>query len=78
MEISFYLNQAKKTGEKSPDYRGKVVIDGVNHQLAGWKRNGQYGESISVKLTVDTYTKSEPTPYLGVKNEPIEDEEIPF
>jgi uncharacterized protein (DUF736 family) len=76
MEIQFYLNaNGKKTTSAHPDYRGKVVINGEPHQLAGWIKNGQYGESISVKLTPDTYKKDGGLP---IKNQPIADEEIPF
>lgn len=58
MELKFFLNEnTKKTSDNQPDWRGKVVIDGVNHKIAGWNKSNQYGKSIACTLTVDTYTK---------------------
>ena len=76
MEIKFFLNKNNQnTADNQPDYRGKVVIDGTPHKIAGWKKNGQYGESIACTLSVDTYQK--PSGYTPPKNEPI-DETEPF
>lgn len=37
------LFQAKKKGEKSPDYSGECLINGIPMQIAGWRNTSSKG-----------------------------------
>ena len=46
-----YLTPSGLEGEKSPDYGGKVKVDGKMYWVSGWKSIGQDGrEYISLRL----------------------------
>ncbi|MGD0075364.1 MAG: hypothetical protein ABSD31_13650 [Candidatus Binataceae bacterium] len=46
-----FHNDRKQPGSKQPDYRGKLNVDGIEHELAGWVREGSNGSfpSLTVK-----------------------------
>jgi hypothetical protein len=47
------LFMEKKRSDKSPDWKGRIMIDGKEIRLAGWNKITGRGELIS--LSVDTY-----------------------
>lgn len=40
--------QTEKTSEKAPDLKGKINIDGVDHDFVGWKKFTAKGEMYSL------------------------------
>lgn len=38
-------NKTKEPGDKKPDYKGKININGVGHWLSGWIRKSGDGET---------------------------------
>jgi len=60
----------EKKSEKSPDYTGKINVDGVDKDLSGWikkSKNGNIFLSLSVKEPYnkepDNSTSNEETPF---------------
>ena len=51
---SGYLARNDKGGnDKRPDYRGKLDVDGMDYDLAGWIKDGKDGKKIlSLKVQV--------------------------
>jgi len=41
----------KKTGDKSPDYTGKIKWNGKEYRLAGWLKEGRTGKFLSVQMS---------------------------
>lgn len=82
--IKFYLNPSKeKKNEKSPDWYGKVEIDGKTVRVSGWNNQGEYGPYISVQMRPDEpKADSGPTPHQAAKANGYQpqpnDDEIPF
>lgn len=38
-------NKDKQPGDKRPDYKGQININGVGHWLSGWIRKSQDGDT---------------------------------
>lgn len=52
--IKFFMNRERnKKTPKSPDYWGKVAIEGKTYKLAGWEGTNDKGDYISVQLNDD-------------------------
>ena len=56
-----------KRGEKSPDYRGRLNVDGVEYYLDGWIKEGRNGKFISgsIKPIVRTEERPKAAPIKG-------------
>lgn len=67
------LNFMRKVEGKQPQYKGKINIDGEEFSLAGWLRDGPFGEFIS--LTIQT---AEEAAKYANKDDGGENESIPF
>jgi uncharacterized protein (DUF736 family) len=68
-------NDKKEPGDKRPDYKGQINIDGVPHWLAGWIRKGDDGTTfLSLKAEPKEEQQQKPAP----KKSRQDDEEIPF
>jgi hypothetical protein len=39
---------AKKETEKHPDYKGDIMIEGVDYWLSGWVRKNEAGSSTDI------------------------------
>ena len=52
-----FFPQQKKT-EKSPDYKGELMIAGNLYELAGWNKQGKNGTFISLSAQVKGSYKS--------------------
>jgi uncharacterized protein (DUF736 family) len=63
-----------KQGEKSPDYRGPLTIDGIDYVLAGWVRETQSGQKFLSLAVRRKQTTAEAKP----ATKPELDDEIPF
>ena len=80
-----FLEEDKKT-EKSPDYTGKVNVEGAEFRVAGWKRVSKNGKPF-ISLAVsdpDEHKKPEGKEKLSKNtqvesdDEPINISDIPF
>lgn len=71
---SLFRNQ-KKTGDKSPDYTGKIKWDGKEYRLAGWLKEGRTGKFLSVQMS-EPRQKEAPKENAPARAEL--DDEIPF
>lgn len=68
---SLFREQDKKS-EKSPDYTGKVKIDGKELRIAGWIKQSKSGDSY-LSLAI-----SEPRDGGNASRKPAADHDIPF
>ncbi len=57
------LHKNNKNGnEKRPDYRGRATIAGVDYQIAGWVRQGDFGGNyLSLAFTIPREVTEEQT-----------------
>jgi uncharacterized protein (DUF736 family) len=53
-------NKAKEPGDKKPDYKGQININGVGHWLSGWIRKSQDGETF-LSLSAEPKEKQAPS-----------------
>jgi hypothetical protein len=42
----------RKQNPNHPDYRGTAMINGVEHDIAGWKKEGKRGPFLSLAFKV--------------------------
>ena len=49
------LFRNEKTHDKSPDYRGEALVNGVTYQIGAWIKEGKKGKFMSL-----AFTKKEP------------------
>jgi uncharacterized protein (DUF736 family) len=72
--------QNEKTSENSPDYTGKINIDGVEKRIAGWKKMSQGGKPFLSIAVSDPQPPIEQTAQQA--QQPLNsgglDDEIPF
>jgi hypothetical protein len=67
---SLFKNTMKQEGERTPDYRGELDVDGRLYEVAGWIKDGAKGKFMSLAV--------KPKDGAGTsKREKVEDE-CPF
>lgn len=49
-----------KKASNHPDWRGYVIISGIEYELAGWDKNGTRGHFISMTAKVKTERRDPP------------------
>ena len=86
----FTLNkETDKKSERSPDYYGRVTIDGKEFRLGGWVRESEHGKFISGKVSVvhddeeraterQDAARDDAEPATPPAAAPNADEDIPF
>lgn len=70
----------KKESERHPDYKGRIMIDGTEYQLAAWIKEGQKGKfmSLSAQLPREGRDEQRPTkPNPPSRRDPLDDD-LPF
>jgi len=72
---SLFRNDRKQPGEKTPDYRGEIKLNGEIIKIAGWIREGQRGEFLSLKVDLGANFSIAGG---GSGKQNIEDSEFPF
>lgn len=69
----------KKTKDTQPDYQGNINVDGIEYDLAGWKKEPKAGGDTFLSLKIDVRKEngypSRPKP---APRREIEDDDIPF
>lgn len=51
-ENSGFLTENKfKTGEKHPDVKGKINVNGKDYEIAGWQKTNDRGSYYSLKVS---------------------------
>lgn len=80
---TLFIND-KKTSDKSPDWRGDALVDGVKKRMSVWRKTGARGEFLSVAFDdPKPYQAAEPkaaaaTPAPQPSHAPLDDDSIPF
>ncbi len=86
MTGSLFRNEWK-TRENQPDWKGRVMIGGVEMEIAAWTKQGKGGEFFSLKIsparergeTRNPPAEPSKAPVWGYPtHKPVNDEEIPF
>jgi hypothetical protein len=72
---SLFRNDRKQPGEKTPDYRGEIKLNGEIIKIAGWIREGQRGKFLSLKVDLGANFSIAGG---GSGKQNIEDSEFPF
>jgi hypothetical protein len=69
-----------KRGDKSPDYRGRINVDGVEYYLDGWIKEGRNGKFISgtIKPIVRAEDNPRPASAKAVPRRDDFEDEVPF
>lgn len=68
-----FKNDRKQPGTKQPDYRGKLDVDGVELEIAGWVRESKTGKkflSLVVKAPDERRTQPRPEPDNHAEQDP--------
>ena len=71
---SGYISQNKKKQGNQPDYRGKLNVNGQEWELAGWIKQGDKGQYLSLKVS-EPYQKPAQDER---RSEPGLDDDIPW
>lgn len=60
---TLFINSYKEKGDKKPDMKGKINVDGVEFELAAWskvfQKDGKDQKMLSLKIS-PPYKKDEP------------------
>ena len=72
-----FKNTYKKEGDKTPDYKGKVNVNGKEMELAMWISEGKNGKYFSLKFQ-ETYVKPEVTDNFETKSINEDADSLPF
>lgn len=68
------FREQEKKSDKSPDYTGKLDVDGKEYRLAGWIKDGQRGKFLSLAIS-EPQGRKEPEPAQSPADL---DDQIPF
>ena len=72
-----FLMKAKIQGDKLPDYRGAITIDGVEYELAGWIKTSKAGESY-LNLCATEKDEAPVKKHTPVVKKEVKDDHFPF
>jgi len=70
------FNNSYKENPKQPDLKGEIMIGGKLMAIAGWKKQGQKGEFISVFISEKREAKK--PEFEQQKVEQQKDDDLPF
>ncbi len=73
-QFTLHKNKFKEGGDKLPDYKGDIMINGELMDLAAWIKTGQNGKWMSGKYGPKRARADEPAPTKRM----APDEDIPF
>lgn len=76
------FREQEKKSDKSPDYTGKVDVDGKEYRLAGWIKDGKRGKFLSLAVSEpqerqEPAFRGDPNPGTGPQGGG-DDSDIPF
>jgi hypothetical protein len=72
-----FLMKAKITGDKLPDYRGTITIDGTEYELAGWIKKSKAGDSY-LSLCATEKDEAPAKKHAPVVKTEVKDDHFPF
>ena len=78
---NLWPNKDEKRTDKSPNVRGKLKINGVEYELAGWTKTTDAGVkwiSISAKVPERRQGSARPSQQAEQQRAAFEDDQIPF
>jgi hypothetical protein len=76
---SLFKNDRKES-EKQADYTGSIMVNGKEHWLSGWIKEGKKGKFFSIAIGNEKVPKDNFTPRGSdeLPKHTIEDDEVPF
>ena len=76
----FSLNKnSNKKSEKSPDYLGSILLDGVEYNMSAWIKDGPYGKWIGGSVGEEKKPKEQAAPAKTKSKHVLDDDDgIPF
>ena len=78
-DMSGSLSRNDKQGNASwPDYKGKIVINGVKYWLSGWIKDGQNGKWVSLSAKPADGSQAKPPAKQSQQDDDFLDDSIPF
>jgi len=70
------FKNTRKTQQNHPDYRGDIMVAGVQYDLSAWLKQGTKGTFMSLAVTTKRDAPQQPTPPQNLEPQPEQD--IPF
>lgn len=71
-----------KTTDKHPDMRGSLKLNGVEYQISAWRKQGQRGEFLSLRVEPKRDRQQQQPPKQQPRTQPsagpVPDDEVPF
>lgn len=76
----------RKTSDRHPDMKGKLLLNGVEYWVSAWLKRGQSGEFYSLRVEPKQQQqpqqrqppKQQPRPEPGAYAGPVDDDSVPF
>lgn len=73
------FKNSRKTSENHPDYTGSIMINGREHWLSAWVKEGKSGKFFSVSVgKVKEQVSWKPKGEDEIQRNTIEDDAVPF
>ena len=73
------FKNTRKEGEKHPDYRGEINVNGVDLEIAAWLRESKKGQKYLSLSVGPKWQGSEKAPNAGMETQSDDfNDEIPF
>lgn len=74
----FLMKNTEKEKDTQPDYKGSVVVDGVEYWLSGWIKTSKKGDKF-MSLSLQPKEQAKPAKKAPQQvEEDFEDESLPF
>lgn len=71
------FEQTTKKSEKHPDFNGKILLNGKEHWISGWKKTSKSGDRF-ISGNIGKAVEGASTPAPKGKNNSLDSDDIPW